>query len=90
MSAARDGCILVLDCEVPEFIARAAAQAPLRSGLCLLLDPSPADQVLDQLLSLVDVVVPDATEAETSTDIAVDGPDAAMPGWHGRYETRPA
>ncbi|SFH26729.1 ribokinase [Palleronia marisminoris] len=78
VSAAPKGSILVIDCEVPEFVARAAAQSARRRGLFILLDPSPADRVSDELLSLVDVVVPNPTEAETLTGIAVDGPDGAV------------
>lgn len=77
VSAAPDGSILVIDCEVPEFVALAAAQSARRRGICTLLDPSPADRVSTELLSLMDVVVPNPTEAETLTDIEVDGPDSA-------------
>lgn len=78
IGAAPDGSILVIDCEVPEFVGRAAAQAARRRDLCVLLDPSPADRVTDELLSLVDVVVPNPTEAETLTGITVNDPDTAL------------
>src|SRR5690606_17432058 len=42
-----------------------------------LLDPSPADQVDDELLTLADVIVPNPGEAATLTGIACDHPAAA-------------
>lgn len=77
IAAAPAGSILVIDCEVPHFVALAAAQSARRCGLRILLDPSPADRVTDALLSLTDVVVPNPAEAETLTGIAVDGPGSA-------------
>ena len=77
IGSAPEGSILVIDSEVPAFVTEAAARSARRCGLCILLDPSPADRVSDALLSSVDVVVPNPSEAETLTGIAVDGPDAA-------------
>jgi ribokinase len=77
VEAAPDGSVVVIDCEVPGFVTQATARAARRRGLRVLLDPSPADRVSDELLSLADVVVPNPTEAETLTGIAVDGPEAA-------------
>jgi ribokinase len=77
IACAPAGSILVIDSEVPGFVTEAAARSARRCGLCVLLDPSPADRVSDSLLRLVDVAVPNASEAETLTGIAVDGADTA-------------
>ena len=72
VAEAPDRSALVVDCEVPAFVAEAAVAAAATRELACVLDPSPADEVSDRLLASVDVVVPNPTEAETLTGIGVD------------------
>lgn len=74
---APDGSVLVVDCELPGFVAEIAADAAKRRGLTVILDPSPADRVSAGLLAAADVVVANAAEAETLTGIRCDDAAAA-------------
>jgi ribokinase len=56
--------VLVVDCEVPPQVVAAAVRAAKERDCTIILDPSPADQVTDQLLSEVDIVTPNASEAK--------------------------
>lgn len=71
IEAAAEGAVLVLDCEIPRFIAEAAVAAARQRGLTCVLDPSPAERAGGDLLALVDVVTPNPAEAETLTGIRV-------------------
>ena len=73
VAAAPGGSVLVVDCEVPGFIAEAAMRCARQRGMRTLLDPSPADSVGDDLLACCDVIMPNPTEAETLTGMAVTG-----------------
>ncbi|MCW8196436.1 ribokinase [Proteobacteria bacterium 005FR1] len=85
-AAAPDGSILVVDCEVPaEVVARAVAAARERD-FPVILDPSPADQVSQELLCHASVITPNASEARQILDALregqsgsreLEGPDAA-------------
>lgn len=70
IQAAPPGSVLVVDCEIPSFVAEAAAAAARQCALTVILDPSPADRVSADLLGNVDIVVPNASEAKTLTGIA--------------------
>jgi ribokinase len=63
------GSIVALDLEVPAELARAGAKAARSRGLTTVLDPSPADAVTGELLSLADYVTPNTREAERLTGI---------------------
>lgn len=61
--------VLVIDCEVPNFVLEAAARSASRHGIPVLLDPSPADRVTDLLLQLSDFVLPNAGEMKRLTGL---------------------
>lgn len=72
------GSVLVLDYEVPGFVVQAAIEAASRAAMPVILDPSPADRVADDILKQVDFIVPDAAEAKTLTGIAIEGVEPAL------------
>lgn len=75
------GSVLVVDCEIPVFVVEHAADAANRRGISVVLDPSPAERVTARVLASADIVVPNATEAETMTGMGCsDVPSAARAG----------
>ena len=69
VAEAAPGSVLVVDCEVPVFVLERAAQSARQRGITVLLDPSPADRVTDSLLRLIDIVLPNSSEAKRLTGI---------------------
>lgn len=63
--------VLVAQLEVPIECVTFAVRAAHDSGLKVILDPSPAQDLDDQLLSLIDIIRPNACEAERMTGISV-------------------
>ncbi|MBF6613074.1 MAG: ribokinase [Chloroflexi bacterium] len=66
----RSAAVLLLQLEVPLPVVAAAAQMARRAGTPVILNPAPAPPVNDSLLdllALVDVLVPNETEAATLT-----------------------
>ncbi len=55
--------VLLLQLEIPLATVIAAAQAAHAAGALVVLDPAPAMELPDELLGLVDVLTPNATEA---------------------------
>lgn len=77
ITGAPAGSVLVLDCEVaPEVVHRAMAAAG-EAGFQVVLDPSPADRVTDDLIAATTFIVPNAGEAEHLTGIACEDPASA-------------
>jgi ribokinase len=73
VEAAPAGSVLAADYEVPGFVVERAVVAAARRRLTVVLDPSPADRVADDLLSRVDVITPNPSEAGKLTGIVIDG-----------------
>lgn len=71
------GSVLVVDYEIPGFVVEEAVEAAARRGLPVILDPAPPDRVEQSILPRIDVIVPDASEAEHLTGIAIDDAGAA-------------
>lgn len=78
---APDGSVLVVDLEVPENVVRRSVAAARRAAgdreFPVVLDPSPADRMPEDLFALVDVITPNPSEAETLTGITVGSADDA-------------
>lgn len=77
VAEAPDGSVLVTDLEVPVDIVRRAAHAARERGLIVVLDPSPADRMTDDLYALVDAITPNPSEARRLVDVEVDSPEGA-------------
>jgi ribokinase len=65
------GSVLVVDLEVPPVNVVVAARAARRAGMPVVVDPSPADRLGDEIIDLADHVTPDHREA-----LALTGTDA--------------
>lgn len=62
IAAAPAGSVLTVDLEVPIDVVRAAAKAARERGFKVVLDPSPAGNMEDDLYAMVDVVTPNPEE----------------------------
>lgn len=84
---APQGSVLVVDLEVPEDVVRRAVEAARRAarehGFRVVLDPSPADRMPDDLYALVDVITPNPSEARTLTGIEIRSAGDAFAGGLG-------
>ena len=75
--AVADASVLVVQLGVPSDAIRAALEIARSVGTITVLDPSPAGEVTDELLRLVDICAPNETEIEQLTGIAVTDTDGA-------------
>lgn len=78
---------LLLQLEIPLETNLAAARLARTQGANVVLNPAPAQALPDELLTLVDVITPNETEAERLTGIAVNddaGAAAAAQVLHAR------
>ncbi|MEQ1975054.1 ribokinase [Xenorhabdus sp. SGI240] len=62
---------LLLQLETPLETVQLAAETAKKHHAKVILNPAPAQKISDQLLSLVDIITPNETEAEYLTGIAV-------------------
>lgn len=69
--SAPEGSVLVVDLEVPAFVIERSAQAARRRGFKIVLDPSPAERMLEHLYALGDVLTPNVAEARQLTGQAI-------------------
>lgn len=76
--AAPEGSVLAIDLEVPPAVVRRALEGARESGHVIVLDPSPADRLDDEVAKLVDYVTPNESEAEQMTDVTVESPRDAL------------
>ena len=75
--AVMDGCdVLLLQLEVPMPAVRAGAAAGRAAGARVVLTPAPAQDLPDELLGMVDLLVPNEHEAAALTGL--DDPAAAL------------
>lgn len=74
--------ILLTQLEVPLETARAAIRMARESGATIIFDPAPAASLPGDLHPLLDVIKPDAKEAETLTGIHVTDRDTARAAAH--------
>jgi ribokinase len=69
--------VLLCQLEIPISTVQWALATAREHGVLTILNPAPAQELSDTLLSLVDCLTPNAHEAEVLTGIAVDGPETA-------------
>jgi len=78
IASAPIGSVLVVDYEVTPFIVEAAIQFASEQNIPIILDPSPADRVNQDLFAKVTYLVPDAGEAEKLAGYEVDSVKQAV------------
>jgi ribokinase len=74
--------VLVLQLEVPLDAVQRAAELAHGAGARVLLNPAPARPLPDELLQLVDVLVPNETETALLTGMSVDDDQSAAAAAH--------
>ena len=70
--------VLLVQLEIRLEVVRAALEMARRAGTTTILNPAPALELDDELLSLVDICVPNEVEAATLTHMRVDDAAAAV------------
>ena len=78
IAGAPKGSVLVVDYEVPPFIVEEAINTAHEKGFPVILDPSPADRVDQQLFKKINYISPDASETEDLTGIRPVSVDSAL------------
>lgn len=68
---------LLTQLEIPLEVARAAIHLAREAGAKIIFDPAPAASIPDEFFPLIDLIKPDAKEAETLTGIRVTDRDTA-------------
>jgi ribokinase len=74
---ARGESSLLLQLEIPLDAVLEAARLAHRRGVRVILDPAPACPLAPELYTLVDIITPNETEAETLTGVSLAGDDHA-------------
>ncbi|PHM30631.1 ribokinase [Xenorhabdus innexi] len=67
----KDADALLLQLEIPLDTVQFAAEVAKKYDTKVILNPAPAQYISDQLLSLVDIITPNETEAEYLTGVSV-------------------
>ncbi len=70
--------VLLVQLEVRLEVVRAALRTARRGQTITILNPAPALELDDELLSQVDICIPNEVEAATLTQVRVDGVDGAV------------
>jgi ribokinase len=76
--AIADADVLLLQLEVPLEVSTHAATLARAAGTTVVLNPAPAQPLSDQLLAVVDILVPNETEAGLLTGVEPQDWDAAQ------------
>ena len=74
---AQSDCLL-MQLETPLSGVELAAQIAKKNGVKVVLNPAPAQILSDELLSLIDIITPNETEAEILTGVAVTDKQSAV------------
>ena len=74
---AQSDCLL-MQLETPLSGVELAAQIAKKNGVKVVLNPAPAQILSDELLSLIDIITPNETEAEILTGVAVADEQSAV------------
>lgn len=73
----KDCDFLIAQFETPQAVTAAAFKQAKAHGVTTILNPAPAKEILPELLAVTDLVIPNESESEVLTGIAVDS-EAAM------------
>ena len=68
-STIADADVLVIQCEVPMDANQRAAEIAKQNDTLVILNPAPAQLIPDQILKLVDIIIPNEIETETLTGL---------------------
>ena len=74
---AQSDCLL-MQLETPLSGVELAAQIAKKNGVKVVLNPAPAQILSDELLSLIDIITPNETEAEILTGVQVSDEQSAV------------
>ena len=69
---------LIAQFETPQEVTAAAFKLAKEHGVVTILNPAPAKEILPELLAVTDVVIPNESESEVLTGIAVDSEEAML------------
>jgi ribokinase len=72
IGAFRDASVMLLQLETPIKTVQAAAEIAAAAGVKVILNPAPAQALSARLLSHIDVLTPNESEAELLTGVAVN------------------
>ncbi|MBR23020.1 MAG: ribokinase [Leifsonia sp.] len=70
--------VMLTQLEIPFRLTMHAIRRAHEAGITVVLDPAPAHELDEEIWPLVDIVVPNETEASLLTGILVDSRDAAV------------
>ena len=69
---------LIAQFETPQAVTAAAFKLAKEHGVVTILNPAPAKEILPELLAVTDVVIPNESESEVLTGIAVDSEEVML------------
>lgn len=69
---------LLMQLEIPLETIQLATACAKQNGVLVVLNPAPAKPLSDELLSQIDIITPNETEAEILTGVKVDSTDSAQ------------
>ena len=81
-SSIADSDVLVLQCEVPMEANQRAAEIANKTDTLVILNPAPACEIPDALLSLVDIITPNESETEILTGMPNETDNQAIEAAH--------
>jgi ribokinase len=77
-----DSDVLVLQCEVPMEANKRAAEIANKNDTLVILNPAPASEIPDAILSLTDLLTPNETETEILTGMPTHSNEQAIEAAH--------
>lgn len=78
LKAAPNGSVLITNLEIPVDIVKRAIRCAKTYGMPVILDPSPADRVDQELLESGSYLTPNQSEAQRLTHTTIESHDQAM------------
>ena len=81
-SVIADSDVLILQCEVPMEANKRAAEIANKNDTLVILNPAPACEIPDAILSLMDLLTPNETETEILTGMPTHSNEQAIEAAH--------